>query len=184
MASRERSLKDKVDPAFGFMPADWDGKIRMDCSSPYAMARLIGLRDRFDLAVGNDTDADRHGIVTPTGGLMKPNHFLAAAISYLFETPPGVGSAMRDRQDDGEQRDDRPRRRTPGPQPRRGSGRVQMVRRRAAEGCARLRRRGKRRRIATAPRRVRLDHRQGRHRARFARGRDQGELRPRPGPAL
>ena len=82
------------------MPADWDGKIRMDCSSPYAMARLIGLRDRFDLAVGNDTDADRHGIVTPTGGLMKPNHYLAAAIAYLFEHRPawearcGIGKTM------------------------------------------------------------------------------------------
>jgi phosphoglucomutase len=73
-----------VDPTFGFMTADWDGKIRMDCSSPYAMARLIGMRDRFDLAFGNDTDADRHGVVTRTGGLMPPNHYLAAAISYLF----------------------------------------------------------------------------------------------------
>ncbi len=93
-------VEDKVDPTFGFMPADWDGKIRMDCSSPYAMARLIGLRDRFDLAVGNDTDADRHGIVTPTGGLMKPNHYLAAAIAYLFDHRPawearcGIGKTM------------------------------------------------------------------------------------------
>jgi phosphoglucomutase len=93
-------VEDKVDPAFGFMPADWDGKIRMDCSSPYAMARLIGLRDRFDLAVGNDTDADRHGIVTPTSGLMKPNHYLAAAIAYLFDHRPawsercGIGKTM------------------------------------------------------------------------------------------
>jgi phosphoglucomutase len=101
-------VEDKVDPTFGFMPADWDGKIRMDCSSPYAMTRLIGLRDRFDLAVGNDTDADRHGIVTPSSGLMQPNHFLAAAIMYLFEHRPGwdlrcgigktmVSSAMIDR---------------------------------------------------------------------------------------
>jgi phosphoglucomutase len=77
-------VDDRVDPAFGFMPADWDGKIRMDCSSPYAMARLIAMRDRFDLAIGNDTDADRHGVVTRVGGLMKPNHYLSAAISYLF----------------------------------------------------------------------------------------------------
>ena len=82
------------------MTADWDGKIRMDCSSPYAMTRLIGLRDRFDLAIGNDTDADRHGIVTPSGGLMKPNHYLAAAISYLFDHRPawearcGIGKTM------------------------------------------------------------------------------------------
>jgi phosphoglucomutase len=93
-------VEDKVDPTFGFMPADWDGKIRMDCSSPYAMTRLIGLRNRFDLAVGNDTDADRHGIVTPTGGLMKPNHYLAAAIAYLFAHRPawearcGIGKTM------------------------------------------------------------------------------------------
>jgi phosphoglucomutase len=81
-------VSDAVDPTFRFMPADWDGKIRMDCSSPYAMARLIGLRDKFDVAFANDTDADRHGIVTRTGGLMNPNHYLAAAISYLFSHRP------------------------------------------------------------------------------------------------
>ena len=70
------------------MTVDWDGKIRMDCSSPYAMARLIAMRDKFDVAFANDTDADRHGIVTPGGGLMNPNHYLAAAISYLFENRP------------------------------------------------------------------------------------------------
>src|SRR3954462_52532 len=73
-----------VDPTFRFMTADWDGKIRMDCSSPFEMASLIGMRDKFDVAFANDTDADRHGIVTRTGGLMNPNHFLAAAIAYLF----------------------------------------------------------------------------------------------------
>jgi len=73
-----------VDPTFGFLTVDWDGKIRMDPSSPYAMARLVELRDRFDIAVGNDADADRHGIVTPTTGLMNPNHFLSAAVNYLF----------------------------------------------------------------------------------------------------
>ena len=93
-------VEDKVDPTFGFMTADWDGQIRMDCSSPYAMARLIGLRDKFDLAIGNDTDADRHGIVTPTSGLMQPNHYLAAAIGYLFDHRPawnkqcGIGKTM------------------------------------------------------------------------------------------
>jgi phosphoglucomutase len=66
------------------MSLDWDGKIRMDCSSPYAMAKLIALKDRFDIAFGNDTDNDRHGIVTRGGGLMNPNHYLAAAIFYLF----------------------------------------------------------------------------------------------------
>jgi len=81
-----------VDPTFRFMTADWDGKIRMDCSSPFAMASLIAMRDRFDVAFANDTDADRHGIVTRTGGLMNPNHFLAAAIAYLFEHRPQWGS--------------------------------------------------------------------------------------------
>jgi phosphoglucomutase len=81
-------VSEEVDPTFRFMPADWDGRIRMDCSSPYAMARLLGLRDRFDVAFANDTDADRHGIVTASGGLMNPNHYLAAAISYLFENRP------------------------------------------------------------------------------------------------
>jgi phosphoglucomutase len=73
-----------VDPTFSFMTLDWDGRIRMDPSSPFAMAGLVGLADRFDLAMGNDADADRHGIVVPGTGLMNPNHVLAAAISYLF----------------------------------------------------------------------------------------------------
>jgi phosphoglucomutase len=84
-------ISDAVDPTFRFMTVDWDGKIRMDCSSPYAMARLIGLRDKFDVAFANDTDADRHGIVTRSNGLMNPNHFLAAAIAYLFEHRPQWG---------------------------------------------------------------------------------------------
>jgi phosphoglucomutase len=77
-----------IDPTFRFMTLDWDGKIRMDCSSPYAMAKLIGMRDKFDVAFANDTDADRHGIVTRTGGLMNPNHYLATAIDYLFAHRP------------------------------------------------------------------------------------------------
>jgi phosphoglucomutase len=72
-----------VDPTFRFMPRDWDGKIRMDCSSPYAMASLIARKDDFDVATGNDADSDRHGIVTPDGGLLNPNHYLAVAIGYL-----------------------------------------------------------------------------------------------------
>ena len=78
-----------VDPTFGFMTVDKDGKIRMDCSSPYAMASLIGLKDRFDIAFGNDPDADRHGIVTRGAGLLNPNHYLAVAIWYLFQHRPG-----------------------------------------------------------------------------------------------
>ena len=73
-----------VDPTFRFMTLDWDGRIRMDCSSPYAMASLIGRRAEFAIATGNDTDADRHGIVTPDAGLLNPNHYLAAAIDYLY----------------------------------------------------------------------------------------------------
>ena len=97
-----------VDPTFAFMTVDKDGKIRMDCSSPSAMASLIGLKDRFDIAFGNDPDSDRHGIVTPSVGLMNPNHYLAVAINYLFSNRPHwradaavgktlVSSAMIDR---------------------------------------------------------------------------------------
>jgi phosphoglucomutase len=80
-----------VDPTFGFMTLDWDGKIRMDCSSPNAMASLIGKRADYQVATGNDADADRHGIVTPDAGLMNPNHFLAVAIQYLFNARDGWG---------------------------------------------------------------------------------------------
>jgi phosphoglucomutase len=79
----------KVDPTFRFMTLDHDGKIRMDCSSPYAMASLVALKDKYDIAFGNDTDSDRHGIVTRSVGLMNPNHYLAVAISYLFRNRPG-----------------------------------------------------------------------------------------------
>jgi len=78
----------KLDPTFSFMTVDHDGKIRMDCSSPYAMARLIGLKDKFRVAFANDPDSDRHGIVTPSAGLMNPNHFLAVAIGYLLTHRP------------------------------------------------------------------------------------------------
>ncbi|MGW6660207.1 phosphoglucomutase (alpha-D-glucose-1,6-bisphosphate-dependent) [Rhodococcus sp. NPDC055024] len=81
-----------VDPTWRFMTLDTDGKIRMDCSSPDAMASLIGIRDRYDIASGNDADSDRHGIVTPDGGLMNPNHYLAVAIEYLFANRPGWGA--------------------------------------------------------------------------------------------
>jgi phosphoglucomutase len=77
-----------VDPTFGFMTVDRDGKIRMDCSSPYAMASLIKLKDQFDIAFGNDPDYDRHGIVTRSVGLMNPNHYLSVAIHYLFQHRP------------------------------------------------------------------------------------------------
>jgi phosphoglucomutase len=97
-----------VDPRFAFMTVDHDGKIRMDCSSPYAMAKLVDLRSQYQVAFGNDADADRHGIVVPGTGLLNPNHFLAVAIRYLFQNRPGwpagaavgktlVSSAMIDR---------------------------------------------------------------------------------------
>src|SRR5271154_5663694 len=78
----------KVDPTFSFMTVDHDGEIRMDCSSPYAMASLVGLKDRYQVAFGNDTDSDRHGIVTPSAGLMNPNHYLSVAILYLLGHRP------------------------------------------------------------------------------------------------
>jgi phosphoglucomutase len=88
-------VNDELDPTFRFVPVDWDGKIRMDCSSPYAMARLTEIKDQFDVAFANDPDADRHGIVTPSGGLLNPNHQLAACIAYLFggnrDWQPSVG---------------------------------------------------------------------------------------------
>jgi phosphoglucomutase len=90
----------QVDPTFRFMPLDWDGKIRMDCSSPYAMASLIALKDRFDVAFACDTDHDRHGVVTRSAGLLNPNHYLAVAIDYLFRNRPhwradaGIGKTL------------------------------------------------------------------------------------------
>ncbi len=89
-------LNDTVDPTFRFMSVDWDGKIRMDCSSPYAMAGLIALKDRFDVAFACDTDHDRHGVVTRSAGLLNPNHYLAVAIAFLFQNRPGwsAGAAV------------------------------------------------------------------------------------------
>ncbi len=86
-------INPRVDPQWSFMTLDWDGKIRMDCSSPYAMASLIGNKDAFAISTGNDADSDRHGIVTPDAGLMNPNHFLAVAIQYLFGAREGWGQA-------------------------------------------------------------------------------------------
>ena len=89
-------VNDAVDPAFRFMTVDWDGKIRMDPSSPYAMQRLIGLKDKFDAAFASDTDHDRHGVVTRSEGLLPPNHYLAAMVHYLFSHRPGwpAGAAV------------------------------------------------------------------------------------------
>jgi hypothetical protein len=119
----------RVDPRWAFMTLDHDGKIRMDCSSPWAMASLIEQRDKFAVATGNDADADRHGIVTPDGGLLNPNHFLAVAIGYLFAHRPGWSPQAGRRQDAGLLGDDRSRGRRAGPTAARGPGRVQVVRR-------------------------------------------------------
>ena len=165
---------DVVDPQFGFMTVDWDGRIRMDPSSPYAMARLVALRDGFDIAFGNDADADRHGIVTPSDGLLNPNHVLSTAVAYLFgggrawDPAVAVGktlvsSAMIDRVTA-----DLGRRLLEVPVG------FKVVRRRARRRDGGLRRRGKRRGVVPAPRRDRLDHRQGRdHRVPPHRGADR-----------
>jgi phosphoglucomutase len=87
-------VNQKFDPRFAFMTVDHDGKIRMDCSSPYAMARLVQLKDKFSVAFGNDPDSDRHGIVTPSAGLMNPNHYLAVAIHYLLTHRPQWNANM------------------------------------------------------------------------------------------
>ena len=121
-----------IDPTFSFMTVDHDGKIRMDCSSPYAMARLVGLKDQYQVAFANDPDSDRHGIVTPSAGLMNPNHYLAVAIRYLLTHRPSggadaavgktlVSSSMIDRVV-----------RKLGRRLDRGAGRIQVVRRRAS----------------------------------------------------
>ena len=177
-------VNEAIDPTFRFMTVDWDGKIRMDCSSPYAMASLIAMRDRFDVAFANDTDADRHGIVTRTGGLMNPNHYLATAISYLFAHRPNwgkdaaigktvVSSSIIDRV---AKKLGRKLVETPVGFKWFVDG---LVTRRL-----RLRRRGERRGLVPAPRRHGVDHRQGRRHPRPARRRDHGQDRPRSEPAV
>ena len=167
----------RLDPTFAFMAVDHDGKLRMDCSSPYAMTPLVALRDKFDIAVGNDPDADRHGIVTRSSGLMQPNHYLAVAIGHLFTTrdwPDAavgktlVSSLMIDRVTA-----DLGRRLV------RGAGRVQVVRGRPGRRLARLRRRGERRGVVPAPRPDRVVDRQGRHHPGPAGRRDPGAHRVR-----
>ncbi len=116
-----------VDPTFSFMTVDHDGKIRMDCSSPYAMERLVGLKDQFRVAFANDPDADRHGIVTPSAGLMNPNHYLAVAIGYLLSNRPRWPRNAVVRQDTRQQQHDRPCGPAEWPHALRSSGRFQVV---------------------------------------------------------
>ena len=125
----------------------------MDPSSPYAMARMVGLKDRFDVAFASDTDADRHGIVSRSAGLLEPNHYLSVAIDYLFRHRAALVGRGRRRQDGREQQHDRPRGGAARTAARRGAGRVQVVRRRARARDDRLLRRGERRGDVPAPRR-------------------------------
>ena len=117
-----------VDPTWRFMTLDWDGKIRMDCSSPFAMASLIANRDRFAISTGNDADSDRHGIVTPDAGLMNPNAYLAVAISVPVRPPTGLARRRRRRKDPRVVLPDRQGGRRPGPAVGRGAGGLQVVR--------------------------------------------------------
>ena len=151
-----------IDPTFSFMTVDHDGVIRMDCSSPYAMARLVGLKDQYRVAFANDPDSDRHGIVTPAAGLMNPNHYLAVAIDYLlthrsqWPAEAAVGKTA------GQHRYDRPGCAKTWPPPDRGARRLQVVRAGPVRRLVLFWRRGERRRQLPAPRRQCLDDRQGR----------------------
>ena len=156
----------------------------MDPSSPYAMARLVELRDRFDVAFGNDADADRHGIVTAGAGLMNPNHFLSAAVAYLFGGGRDWGAGRGGRQDARLERDARPGRRATSVA---GCSRSRSGSSGSSPGCstaARVRWRGERRGLVPAPRRHGLDDRQGRHHRLPAGGRadrqEPGATRARP----
>ena len=130
-ALRITIVNSAIDATFAFMTLDHDGKIRMDCSSPYAMASLVALKDRFQVAVGNDPDADRHGIVTASAGLMNPNHYLAVAIQYLARQPARVACRRRDRQDRRQQQHDRSRHERGRAAPGGSAGGLQVVRRAA-----------------------------------------------------
>ena len=175
----------RVDPQWAFMTLDWDGKIRMDCSSPSAMASLIHAKDAYDISTGNDADADRHGIVTPDAGLMNPNHYLAVAIQYLYGgARPGWPAEHRHRQDPRVLVDDRPGRLRPRPHAPRGPRGLQVVRARTARRLGRVRRRGVRRGELPAPGRHGLVDRQGRHPARPPGVRDPRRDRQDAQPAL
>ena len=152
----------KLDPTFSFMTVDHDGKIRMDCSSPYAMARLVGIKDQYRVAFANDPDSDRHGIVTPSVGLMNPNHYLAVAIGYLLTHRPRWPAPGRGRQDAGQQQHDRPCGAQARPPAVRGAGGLQVVFAGPVRRFVLFRRRGECRGELSATRRHRVDDRQGR----------------------
>ena len=140
-------VSETVDPTFRFMTVDWDGQIRMDPSSVYAMQRLIGMKDRFDLSFACDTDHDRHGIVTKSEGLLPPNHYLCACDPLPFPTSAKMEQEGGRRQNSGEQPDDRPRHGEAWPNTLRSACGLQVVRGRFAGRFTRLRRRRERRRV-------------------------------------
>ena len=155
-------VNDAVDPTFRFMTADWDGKIRMDCSSPFAMASLIGMRSKFDVAFANDTDADRHGIVTPSGGLMNPEPLPRRRDRLSLHRAERLAGGCGDRQDGGLELDHRSRGAQAEPQAGGDARRLQMVRRGSRQRQLWFCRRGKRGRLVPEARRHGVDHRQGR----------------------
>ncbi len=161
MASIFTVVNDEVDPTFRFMTLDWDGKIRMDPSSPYAMRRLIDLKDRFDIAFACDTDHDRHGIVTAEQRPVDAQSIPVGGDRLSVSAIAALARGRCRRQNRGEQRHDRSGGRAVAAQPVRGAGGLQMVRRGTGGRHAGIRRRGKRRRLLQPHRRPRLDHRQG-----------------------
>ena len=172
---------DHPDPTFRFMSVDWDGKIRMDCSSPYAMAGLIALKDKYDLAFACDTDHDRHGIVTRSAGLMNPESLSGCGHLLSVRQPSRLAAGSRCGQNAGIEQYDRSSRRATGTAAGRGPGRLQVVRGRTAGRCARFRRRRECRRQFPPSRRHGVDDRQGRHHHGAAGRGDAGAHRPGPG---
>ena len=173
-----------IDPTFSFMTVDHDGVIRMDCSSPYAMARLVGLKDQYRVAFANDPDSDRHGIVTPSAGLDEPQSLPCRGDPLPARAPPSVAGERRGRQDAGQQQHDRQGGAEAGPPAVRGSGGIQVVRAGPVRRLVLFRRRRERRGEFPAARRHRVDDRQRRPDHGPAGGRDHRPHGQRSGRAL
>jgi phosphoglucomutase len=169
-------INEAVDPTFRFMTVDWDGQIRMDPSSPYAMQRLVDLKDRFEIAFACDTDHDRHGIVTRSSGLLPPNHYFAVSI---FPASTELAQGNGGWQDGGEQPNHRSRHREAQEEALRGAGRIQVVRGRPTRRLARFRGRRKRWCVVCPSRRQGLDDGQRRDCLGVARRRDHRSDEPR-----